>query len=59
MIKLDERWKEFDNIFAKPIKEKFVNGIQFPKEKSNPLDDSDENKDRNVIFLIIKGKREK
>ena len=40
--KLDEKWKEFNTAFAVPIREKFQNGIQFPKE--NPFEDNDKHK---------------
>jgi len=46
IIEQNEKWKEFNNTFAIPIREKFNNGIQFPKE--NPFEDSD--KPKNIDY---------
>jgi len=40
ILEQNEKWKEFNVSFAIPIREKFLNGIQFPKE--NPFEDNSE-----------------
>jgi len=46
IIETNEKWKEFNILFAIPVREKFGNGIQFPKE--NPFEDSD--KPKNIDY---------
>ena len=45
-------WREFHHIFAKPIREKFQNGIQFPKEGF--FEENPDIKPKTVNFQKIK-----
>lgn len=49
-IKIDHEWNEFNDFFAKPIRDKFQNGIQFPKE--NCFEENNETKASTSVFVI-------